>query len=271
MLDFQKLAEEILTLVKGYVSGVREALEKRIEEVQKSIPEPVQIDVDAIAKSAAALVEVPVPENGKDAEPIDMAEVISHVDQAIEKAVAALPAPEPGKDAEPIDRDALLQDLAKMFRQPEDGKSITVEDIMPVLEKMQSAWALEWERRAYDLLQKAVDRIPKPKDGVDGFGFDDMTVEHDGERALTIKFAQGEREKRFDFTLPIILDRGVFREGSDYLKSDGVTFGGSFFIAQTDAPQGKPGESDDWRLVVKRGRDGKNYEPRETKTTSVKL
>ena len=42
-----------------------------------------------------------------------------------------------------------------------------------------------------------------------------------------------------------------------YAKGDGVTFGGSLFIAQTDAPAGKPEETPDWRLAVKRGREGK--------------
>jgi hypothetical protein len=36
-----------------------------------------------------------------------------------------------------------------------------------------------------------------------------------------------------------------------------VTFGGQWYIAQTKT-KAKPGESPDWRLAVRRGRDGKD-------------
>jgi hypothetical protein len=52
------------------------------------------------------------------------------------------------------------------------------------------------------------------------------------------------------------IDRGVWREGN-FRKGDGVSYGGSWFIAKQDtAPTDKPGESDAWRLAVKRGRNG---------------
>lgn len=58
------------------------------------------------------------------------------------------------------------------------------------------------------------------------------------------------------FTVPTMLDRGVWREG-EYEKGDTVTFGGSAFIAQRDTTD-KPETSDAWRLAVKRGRDGRD-------------
>ena len=42
-----------------------------------------------------------------------------------------------------------------------------------------------------------------------------------------------------------------------YQRGDGVTLGGSFFIAQADTTA-KPGKSDEWRLAVKRGADGRD-------------
>jgi hypothetical protein len=59
---------------------------------------------------------------------------------------------------------------------------------------------------------------------------------------------------------PQFSDAGVFQEGKAYRQGEGVTFGGSYFLAQRDVPLGKPGESADWRLIVKRGRDGKDAE-----------
>ena len=54
-----------------------------------------------------------------------------------------------------------------------------------------------------------------------------------------------------------MLDAGVWKEGAAYSRGDGVTLGGSFFIAQADTTA-KPGKSDDWRLAVKRGTDGRD-------------
>lgn len=99
-------------------------------------------------------------------------------------------------------------------------------------------------------------RIPGPR-GVDGLGFDDLEVLHDGERGFTFRMARGDQVKEFAFKIPIVLDRNVYKEDGTYEKGDGVTFGGSFWIAQKDAPEGKPNDgSKDWRLAVKRGRNG---------------
>jgi len=58
--------------------------------------------------------------------------------------------------------------------------------------------------------------------------------------------------------VPLVIDRGVFRADGLYDKGDGVTFGGSFWIAQTETAA-RPGEGNtDWRLAVKKGRDGKD-------------
>lgn len=91
--------------------------------------------------------------------------------------------------------------------------------------------------------------------GDDGIGFDDLNVE-DGEREFVVVFTKGERVERFPVEKPVILDRGVWREGS-HRKGDGVTWAGSFWIAQRDT-EDKPETSDAWRLAVKRGREGKS-------------
>ena len=139
----------------------------------------------------------------------------------------------------------------------QDGKSITVDDVLPALEAMHAKWALDWERNAQGNIERALDKIEKPKDGKDGLGFDDMTVEHDGERTITLKFARGDEVKEFSFKIHALIERGIYRHGSVYEKGDGVTFGGSYWIAQKDTDE-KPGSGDAWRLAVKKGRDGKD-------------
>jgi hypothetical protein len=151
-----------------------------------------------------------------------------------------------------------------------DGKSFTIEDAKSLLEPMMAQWALDFERRAQGILQGAIERIPVPKDGkdgaagkdgrdgIDGFKLDDFeaVLDEDG-RTVSLTLVSGDRKSQKQLKFPVVLDKGVFSEDSKYHKGDGVTFGGSFWISQKDAPQGKPGQSQDWRLAVKKGRDSK--------------
>ena len=201
--------------------------------------------------------------------------------ELIEKRINDLPLP---KDTEPEQVAALVRDQIKAdldaVRDEVNalalGKSVTAEDLTPIVA---------------DEVQKAVAAIPAAKDGVglagalidrdgqlvvtltngdtkalgavvggkgaDGLGFDDLTVEYDGERSFSLVFAKGEEERAFSFDLPMMIDRGVFVDGKQYATGDTVTFGGSIWVAQKSQPEGKPGLSEDWRLAVKKGRNAK--------------
>lgn len=147
---------------------------------------------------------------------------------------------EPGKDGASPDAETVAELVAQKF------------------ERRFGEMVLGWERMARDVTEKAIEKMPAPRDGIDGIGFDDMAVEHDGERGFTIKFRRGDVVKAFPFRIPVVLDRGVFRAADGYEKGDGVTYGGQFWIAQKDVPEGAPGQSADWRLAVRKGRDRKD-------------
>ena len=157
---------------------------------------------------------------------------------------------------------ALREEVAKAVAEiprPKDGASVTVEDVMPALEQRFAQWALDFERRAQDLLQRAIDRMPAPKDGKDcvNLASFEAVLAEDG-RTLTLSLDNGETRVAKSVTLPTVLDRGVFKPDNEYAKHDGVTWGGSFWIAQKDAPDAKPGDDpEQWRLAVKHGRNGK--------------
>ena len=72
----------------------------------------------------------------------------------------------------------------------------------------------------------------------------------DGGRTLRCAFGDTIHEIK----TATVLDAGPWKEGATYLPGDGVTFGGSFFIAKAET-QARPAESSDWRLAVKRGKD----------------
>jgi integrin beta 3 len=73
----------------------------------------------------------------------------------------------------------------------------------------------------------------------------------------TLRFCLGGELVR-EIKTALVLDAGVWKEGTTYAAGDGVTLGGSFFIAQTDTAA-KPGQSNEWRLAVKRGADGRDH------------
>ena len=100
------------------------------------------------------------------------------------------------------------------------------------------------------------------RDGVDGLGFDDLDVEHDGERSFTFKFVRGERVKTFGpFIVPAMIHRGVWRAAQSYSYQDVATFGGSEWLCVNAELKGKPGagspEQTGWLLIVKKGADGR--------------
>jgi hypothetical protein len=81
----------------------------------------------------------------------------------------------------------------------------------------------------------------------------------DGGRTLTAAF--GGISHEIKTRLP--LDAGVWTERA-YVAGDTVSHGGSMFIAQANTIE-KPGKSDDWRLAVKRGADGRDWRPEQDK------
>lgn len=95
-------------------------------------------------------------------------------------------------------------------------------------------------------------------DGKDGLGFEDMTAEYDGERTVTLRFACGESAKELTLKMPIPIDRGIWRDGQICETADVVGFGGSAWIAVRDTAEKPDMGAKDWRLLVKKGRDGKD-------------
>lgn len=257
-------AEQIYPLIAAKHSGWLLEFERRAQDVLLRQLERIQ-----------------QPKDGKDADPDQVAEkVIAKLElkgtrtdikrlcaELVEAEVAKLPPPKDGKDAEPITDDQVAGAVAKYLeanpvRNGKDADPVTDDQVdaavRKTLEPLYSSWALDFEKRAQELLQRAIDRMPKPKDGADGLSFADLDVEMlaDGRTLRFFAEADGRKVEK-TVRLDHVVDRGVHKEEGDYLKGDGVTWGGSFWIAQKDAPKGRPGQYNrDWRLAVKRGRDG---------------
>lgn len=98
-----------------------------------------------------------------------------------------------------------------------------------------------------------------------------MDISHDGRKfAVTTRLSSGVEVTK-EVSLPVVIDKGIFRDGEAYEAGDGVTWAGSFWIAQKDSTA-KPDTPDSgWRLAVKRGRDGKDGRNGIDKTAPVSL
>lgn len=146
-----------------------------------------------------------------------------------------------------------------------DGRSVTLEEVRTYLDAELATWALGFERRAQDVLQRAIDRIPTPKDGrdgapgkdgCDGVSFDEFHVEQIDDRTVRETWSKGGAiVKTFDRKVRAPIYREIYRQGERYERDDMVTFGGSVWCALRDTDS-KPGTDDSWRLAVKAGRDG---------------
>lgn len=150
-----------------------------------------------------------------------------------------------------------------------DGKSITLEDVQGVLDLAIAKALLDLERRSVDVLQRAVDRFPVPKDGKDGekgadgkdgLGWEHFDTEHDEVGRLYHAYRRGDEVKRV--LIPGLVYRELFKEGTAYLKGDTVTWGGGMWTALVDNDGSvKPDEQPKlgtriWALSVMRGRQG---------------
>lgn len=244
--------------------GVLERAVARIETPEGVSKE--QIALMCRESVAEAVKQIPVPKdgaNGRDGADASEEQIEASVQKYLQAHPITVPQPKDGKDASD---EQIAKSVEAYFKlhpvpTPKDGKSITLEDVEPMVRAMQAEWALDFERRAVEMQQRALERIVQPKDGKDGRdGLEiedfDLSISDDG-RTLTVSLKRGETVVEKSVRLPIPQDAGIYKDGQKYDKGDGVTFGGSWWIAQVDSPKGKPGTSSEWRLAVRRGKDAR--------------
>jgi hypothetical protein len=305
MFDPEEFGQAMGQMAAEAIEKAVEPLQRRIADLEKTLSETRDIGQLISAEVAKRIAELPAPKDGKD---VDMAAVKSEIAEQVRLAVAATPLPKdgrdgadgkdgaPGLDGQGVDMVVVASTIKELIKEAvaalpaardgrdgangkdgTDGKSFTLCEAEELLKHHWSGWELDFERRAAVTLEKALERMPKPangangKDGVDGLGFDDLQVEHDGGRRVSLKFARGDRVKEFSFDLPVVIDRGIYKDGSAYSAGDGVTWGGSYWIAQCETKSKPDGADSGWRLAVKKGRDGKDGRNGIDKTAPVRL
>lgn len=237
------LMKSVASVVKEHVAAALEATSAAVARLERRVDE--QADALREAQAAVALAAERVPLVGDKGDPGERGEKGDPGERGEEgKPGARGEKGDPGERGEKGDPGI-------------DGRSVSIDEVKQMVDGIVAVWALDFERRAADVLQRAVERMPVPKDGRDALELEDLHAELSDDGVLTFVFIRGDLRKELPIRIPMLVDRGVFTPDAQYSLGNGVTYGGSFWIAQCHAPKGKPGESADWRLAVKRGRDGK--------------
>jgi hypothetical protein len=280
-------AEDVLPELKEYIAS----LVKEIPAPKDGSSVTAEDVLPELKEYIASLVkEIPAPKDGSS---VTAEDVLPELKEYIASLVKEIPAPKDGSSvtAEDVlpELKEYIASLVKEIPAPKDGSSVTAEDVLPELkeyiaslvkeipapkdgkdgvtpnvseiaghfERRFGELALSWDRQAREIFDKAVERMPKPKDAVSLDAFD-LSLGEDG-RTVTVRMNAGDEVLEKSLKIPCIIDRGIFGKSAErYEAGDGVTYGGCFWIAQKDNPEGTPGASSDWRLAVKKGRDGRD-------------
>lgn len=290
--QIEAMADKVSSAMTDFVHRGMASLNKRIDHLQamiEAIPagkdgadgkdgKDGAVDSELLGALIADIVDAKLaarkmPENGKDGRDgkdatVDYEFLKEFVAGSVAAAVEAIPKPkdgidglsirgEDGQDGEPgpPGRDALEINIA-------EGIDETRTYVMGTWAKHRGG-LIKAIRNTEPLAGKSLSEAGWSV-MVDGVA--DFDVQHGDDLRTFAIGGQTTSGKLFarTFLLPVVIDRGVYKQGEKYIRGDGVTFGGSWFIAQCDT-EAKPEESQDWRLAVKRGRDGKDADHKPAK------
>jgi len=292
MTDAKALADQVLKSVQGFVQRAVERLDQRISEAFTAIDAKAEASAVETAQLRAALEGIelkagppgergPVGERGEVGPPGEMGERGAPGSDG-ERGVAGQPG-ERGEVGPPGERGekgeaglrgekgepgeaGLRGEKGEPGDRGTDGRDALEIVIQPELSPEKS-----YPRGTFVAHNGGLIRAVRKTDPVRG------DLEAAGWQVImngvcAVEFAQAEDPRAIEMSVrqtngqitkhaarvPLVIDRGVFRAEALYDKGDGVTFGGSFWIAQTETAA-RPGEGNtDWRLAVKKGRDGKD-------------
>jgi hypothetical protein len=257
--DHKFFASEMAGMVKEYTARAMAPVLTRMDAIEQrlgSLPVPKDADPAEVAgivflSLEKRLSEVDARMEALPAPKVTPEELAPLIAESVSKAVSALPR---AKDGEP----GLAGPAGPAGAAGRDGINIAGVMIDRQGELVVTLSNGEQKSLGCVIGRDGTDGAPG-KDGADGFGFEDIDCSYDGDRKLLLSFALGDRTKQFEFDLPIIVYRGVYKSGEAYKAGDSVTWGGSLWIARKDTaaePETKEANND-WQLGAKRGREGK--------------
>ncbi|TYD48254.1 phage gp6-like head-tail connector protein, partial [Cronobacter sakazakii] len=236
-----------------------------VEEAVAALPAPELPQLPDIASMVSeAVANIPPPENGKSLTPVDVQPMLQEM---VDKAFGAIPTPKDGKDYDPaVLKQAVEEAVSNAVAnlpppEPgENGRDALALEILPFIDEEKS-----YPRGSYATHNGGLWRAYEKTHGMRGWecvvdGVAGVEIERSEQRrfTLTVNRASGSSETK-SFDVPVMIYKGVFKSGQEYLPGDTVTWGGSLWHCD-EQTQDKPGEtgSKGWTLATKRGRDGRD-------------
>lgn len=286
-LDVDRLADALfegtralLAKELGPLRAENEALKARIAAVEAVepvvLPDFAAMALEAAAEAARmAVAAIPAPQDGKDADPELVRQVVA---EAVRAAVDALPPAEPGKDADPAELAALRAEIAEVRRsipapvempEPVDISGLATKEALAALAKSIPPAAEPIDVTPFarkDELAEAVAAsiaaIPMPKDGENGKDADAAAIEAAVMERIAPQVAEAlavvaekvatVRDGK-DGKLPIVK---AWADGVHY-AGDVVTHRGATWQATQDTGR-EPGSAD-WACLAAQGEPGAGF------------
>ncbi|MCM5976146.1 phage portal protein [Klebsiella pneumoniae] len=152
--DHLKATEEKLAALTKEVSTLKDTtalnITAQLADAVASIPAPKIPELPDIgAMVSEAVATLPLPQDGKSVTPEDLRPLLQEL---VTAAVGEIPVPRDGKDYDPAVLKQAVDDAVAALPPAQDGRSVTPEDLRPLLQELVTA---------------AVGEIPVPRDGKD--------------------------------------------------------------------------------------------------------
>lgn len=265
------------------VARATQALAARIEYLEKAPPPDLSDLVtrgamaEAVGAVAKAVAEIPPPpDHSQQIEELAAGMTAAAArDAELERRLAELPAPpdlsglatkvearELAAELLPHMRDLEAQIAAVETRMREAIAGVRVPDPIPgkdgvsvVTVKQNADGEAIFKLSNGETINAGLIR------GTDGLSVDDLSIDFDGERRIRLSMGAGESQVSKELVVPWPIDRGAWRQRK-YERGDGTSYRGCWWLATCDT-EAKPGTNGDWRLAIKKGRDGNEIVRRE--------
>ena len=240
-LEIGKVREELLEDQKRMVIGlakstVRRDLDSQIADVEKRLADSLAKQIDSLPKA----------KDGVDGESVS-------IDQVKELAEAWLADNVKVKDGEDGTNgkdglDALQIDILPMIDETKTYAKGTYAQhdggVMKASRNTDPIQNVEPHRAGWDVIVRGVSSVEVHPIDENNF-------------AIKTKMTGGA-DQVVKMSMPTMVYKEVWKEGETYQKGHVVTWGGSMWHCQKSDTTSKPATSDEWKLCVKRGTDGKD-------------
>lgn len=286
-IEIEELIAEFAPIVREFVDSVKQELRAEIDIIKSHQPEKgekgepgesVAVEViDALIAEKVSAIPAPKDgekgkdgEDGKDADP-------EFIKQLVAEELAKLPAPkdgENGKDGESVPVEEVERMVAEAVEKavsaikvPVDGRDALAIEVLPTIDPEKS-----YPRGTFAAYEGGIWRAFETTHGMRGWEVlvkgeaQHETYLEDGRTLVTRTKKTGEDwvEKREHLAIPVFRD--YWTDGVVAQEADVFSCNGSLWISLENNNKARPSTGDkSWKLIVKRGRDGKGRKDEEGK------